>query len=193
MVVDDDDVDPCRAQRRDGSDGARAAVASHDDGRAGGLCRLDASRRQIVPVDQPPWNERHGAGAKRFEGANENRRRRHSVDVIVAMNENRLAGPSGWSKAVDGDIEVQEAAVLEMIQTGTQIPLGCVAGDVPPRRQQATGHLGQAELFAQRGDYIGLWRVRNKPPGSGPGGNIARGHIRKLETRDAAYKQPSPA
>ena len=193
MVVDDDDVDPRRPQRGNRGDGARAAVAGDDDGRAGRFRCLDARRGQVVAVDEPARNERHRARAQRLEGANQDCRRRHSIDVVIAVDEDGLAARGGGPQPLDGDVEVQQSAVLEMVQPRPEIPLRRVAGDVPSGCQQPAGHLGQAERLAQPGDYVGLRYVRNEPPGSGPGGNIERGHIRKLEMGDDTDKHHSPA
>ena len=88
MVIRDDDVDSRRPRARDALAGRDPAVDRHDHGR--GELREDAPDRvrpEAVAVAQPVRDERRGVGAHAAQRGAQLRHRGHSVDVVVAEDD----------------------------------------------------------------------------------------------------------
>ncbi|MDT7710261.1 MAG: hypothetical protein QOG20_5868, partial [Pseudonocardiales bacterium] len=66
----------------------------------------------------------HDVGAKQLQGASENHGGRHAINVVVAVDHDRLAPLRGQQQTLDGDIKIEQAAVLDMLETRAEIALG---------------------------------------------------------------------
>ena len=85
------------------------------------------------------------------------------------MNQHGFAGAGGLTEPIDGDVEVEEAAVFEMVEARAEKALRRIARDMSAGGQQPAGHFRQTKRLAQPVDYFGRGDLGNEPPRSRPG------------------------
>ena len=108
MVIGDDDIDARFAQRADGLERARAAVARDDEAGAGFARGTYARLAQVVAVLQTSRDERNGTRAEVAQRSREERRGADAIDVVVAVNEHRLGVADRAHEPFDGDGRVRQ-------------------------------------------------------------------------------------
>ncbi len=102
-MIRDDHVDVRRVQREHGLTGTRAAVAGHHQRRAGAQRGLDARAAQIVAIGETIRHERHDMlSPEAAQYPNEQCGGAHTVDVVVAVHENRFLRADRVGDPLDG-------------------------------------------------------------------------------------------
>ena len=107
MMIGDDDVDPRVRERADRLMRTGAAIARDHERRTRLLRGLDAGGPEIVAIREPVGHERNDARcAQPAQYPRDERRGAHAIDVVVAVYENRLAGPDRISDAGHGPRQI---------------------------------------------------------------------------------------
>jgi hypothetical protein len=100
-MVSDDDIDAVRAKRAHSGARRSSAVTRHEHGRASFHRCADTGVSEIVPVREPPRNERYDLRAKFPESDGKDGRGADTVDVVVAVNHHGFASAGSLRKTID--------------------------------------------------------------------------------------------
>ena len=176
VVIGDDDIDARCTEQGDGRDSGGSAVTGDDHARASFVRGAHSRLGEIVSVLQPARDERHGDSAESANRAGHEGSRAHSVDVVITVNENRLAVPDCAHQALDRPIEIEHrSGRVEMVQAWTEKTLRGFSRGVSAGDQQPADALRQVERLGERRDDGGIWRGRKNPARGRP----ARGRCRR--------------
>ena len=117
VVVADDHIDAGGRQRAHGRVRVGAAVGRDHHPRPRRDGRPHAGARQVVPVFHAMRHERLHASAEGSQGASEDRRRCHAVDVVVAVHEDDLARCQRPSQSLDRRVQAQhQRRVVQLVE-----------------------------------------------------------------------------
>jgi len=150
-MIDDDDVEPglfafgeCRVSRG-------AAIDGDDDLDALGRERPQRRAVRAVSFLETVGDVERRVGARGAEESQHQRRRRGTVDVVVAKHRDRLARPHRAREALGGPIHVLEMRRIgkPVLQGRVKEALDLVDAD-PARRQQSREYLGHAQALRQK-------------------------------------------
>ncbi len=194
MVVGDDHVDPRRLQVRDRRMRARSAVAGHDQRGAGGLRGAHARRAQVVAVRETMRNERHRRATERAQRAHHQRGGTDAVDVVVAVNENRLTGAHRSRQTLDGTIEIGQAfRLVQMVEPRAKECLRVIGLAQSARGEQAANGPRQMQFLLQPLDRRSIRLGRKKPARPRAVAHGSGSHARKLDSASPPNNHQSTA
>ena len=164
VMVGDDDVDARRLKRSDRAVRTGSAVAR--DHQLGSRLVRGVNTRlcQVVPVLQPARNEWNGVAAERHQCADHQRRRADTINVVIAVNENRLVLSERDGNSLHGAIEIGHAArVVQLVEPRSQVRLGFPGHVIAANGQQTTDRAWQVQFLLQLLDG-GRVRLGGKDP-----------------------------
>jgi hypothetical protein len=150
VVVRDHDLDAGGLGGGDFLDRADPAVHRDHQLGAAALQLLDARHRQAVAASQPVRDEPVALGAERAKGRDEDRRRGHPVDVVVAMD----GDPSRAAR----DREDLVADLLHAAELGWLVRLARLE-EAPRRIDRAIPATDERHR-----DRLGELQLRGQPP-----------------------------
>nr|WP_230316072.1 hypothetical protein [Conexibacter sp. W3-3-2] len=154
VVVGDDHVDPGRPGGGDLVDRGDRAVDRDQQLRPAGAQAVDRGVREAVAVGLPVGQEVVDRGLPGVQGAQQDRRRGHAVDVVVPVDRDPRAGPHVQQDQRDRVVDPRERGRIVAL-------LGAQPGLCDLRVVQAASHedlrdrVADPELLAQRPHGVG--------------------------------------
>ena len=149
---------PGIARGRDRGERVRAAVARDEHLGPGGDGGVDAGHREIVSVLDAARDERNRIATEAPNRSQQHRGGAHSVDVVIAVNHDALAGTNGAREPLDGDVHAEhEGWVVELIESRAEEALRAIHGAESAPEQELADHGRQVELVRQGRDGRRIW------------------------------------
>ena len=161
VMVRDDQVHPQVACPRGGFRRANAAIHRDDQPRTVLVQPIDRRPLQTVAVAEPLRDEVHHVGAKQFERATQNHRRRHAVHVVVAVDGDAVFRFNCAEDALYGRAHVgQPERVVEILEARRQKAPRVIKGAKSTDTEQPRGDRRHTELPRERLDGTLVTRDR---------------------------------
>src|ERR1700737_2090621 len=163
-MVGDDHIDPRLAESSDGSNRGGSAIAGDYDARLRGDGRIDSGIAQVVSVLYASRDERLRLAAESTYGAGEERSRRDTVYVVIAMYEHKTLVTHCAREPINCFVHRQkQQRVVQLIELGTQKELGVLGAHVSANEQQSTDDLRQRQRLGEILDRLFVGRLRENP------------------------------
>ena len=161
MVVGDDEVEAEAARGFSFSECAHAGVDGDDDANAFGVGGFEHARLHAVAVAQAMRNMKADEAAEHFDGGFEQDDGDGAVDVVVAIEQDRLARGDGSFDALDGGGHAEhEKGIVEVGRFGIQEGEGFGGRGDAARDEQLSENEWQTRFAGERSGLRQDWVLR---------------------------------
>ena len=150
MVVGDDEVEAEAARGFSFSEGAHAGVDGDDEADTVGVSRFKNARLHAVAFAEAMGDVKAGFTAEHFDGGFEQDDGDGAIDVVVAVEENGLAGGDGALEAIDGGGHAEhEEGIVEVRDFGIEEDVGGGCSGDAAGDEEFGEDLGKARFFCE--------------------------------------------
>ena len=158
-MISDDEVEAEAARGFSFGEGAHAGVDGDDDADAVGVGGFEHARLHAIAVAQAMRNVKADVTAEHLDGSLEKDYSDSAVDVVVAIEEDRLPRGDGAFETIDGSGHAEhQEGIVEVRGLGIEEREGFGGGVDAARDEQLGEDEGQARFAGERRRLFGVRR-----------------------------------